>query len=112
MKLRDIFSKFNVIIDPTQKWLSFINVNLKQAVAFCIRISSIVFTIFFVIAVLRWTGLLKEVRNAFCELQGLKIAADDPVIISRPAIPSYTNDYKDIDTIKNIIDKKLKEEKQ
>lgn len=89
-----------------QPWIDLLNNNFKWALAFLIRIVSIVSTIILLMFILKWTGLAKHFVSYF---NPIKVDAEKPKQISKPSIPTHENDFKDIDAIKKMIGDKLKE---
>lgn len=93
-----------------KSWINIINTNLKWSVALLIRIITfgVIFFIFLFLA--RITGV-HDILKKTLGSKSLQVSTEEITTISKPSIPKYENDYKDIDAVKQLIEQKLKEVK-
>ena len=89
-------------------WIKILNDNLKWGIAFCIRITFIILTFLLVVYILKWAEITKDFKFFLTEVGIVEVKSEKPELISKPSTPIYKNDLKDIDSIKNLINNKLK----
>ena len=100
--------KFNLNLEGS--WLKLLNDQLKWSVAFFIRISFIVLTILFVLFLIKFSGIVKELQSIAGDRQGLGIEPKDSTIKSSPDI-NYDKELNNMaDIIKMLKGKKKEKE--
>lgn len=100
--------KFNLNLEGS--WLKLLNDQLKWSVAFFIRISSIVLTILFVLFLIKFSGIVKELQSIAGDRQELGIEPKDSTIKSSPDI-NYDKELNNMaDIIKMLKGKKKEKE--
>ena len=100
--------KFNLNLEGS--WLKLLNDQLKWSVAFFIRISFIVLTILFVLFLIKFSGIIKELKSLTTDKQEIGITPKDSTVISSPDI-NYDKELNNMaDIIKMLKGKKKEKE--
>lgn len=110
MTISTIFEKIKSSFNLENGWIPLLNSQAKWSVAFFIRISSIVLTILFVLFLIKFSGIVKELQSIAGDRQGLGIEPKDSTIKSSPDI-NYDKELNNMaDIIKMLKGKKKEKE--
>lgn len=100
-----IFEKLKSKLDLDKGWLPFINQQLKWGLAFFIRIATVVITILFVLFLIKWSGIVTDIRSLL--YKKLEITPKNSNVISSPDI-NYDKDLRSLGDIIDMLESKRK----
>ncbi len=85
-----------------ESWVATVNNSAKWGIALFMRIAFVIGIIIFIGILLRATGVDKGCSD-FLIVNGVKIKPEEPKVISKPSTPTYSDDLKDIDAVRKLL---------
>lgn len=93
-------------------WLEIINNNLKWSIALIIRISISLFLFLLIILLMKWSGVIKNIKEVINDLYNMEITPEKPVIISKPSTPTHDRELKRSQELRKLIRNRINKSKE
>jgi len=103
----NIFEKLKAKFDLENGWIPFVNEQLKWGTAFFVRITAIVLTMLFVLYLVKWSNIIKELRSIISGKERIHVTSEGSDIISSPDI-NYEKDLKGLTSVIKMLENKKK----
>jgi len=93
-------------------WIKVLNNNLKWSIALIIRVTMTLLLFVLLISILKWTGVIKSLKNFVNELNDISVQPEKPVKISQPSTPTHSKELKRSRELRNLIKERIKKSQE
>lgn len=92
-------------------WLEIFNNNFKWSIALIIRISISLLLFLLIILFMKWSGIIKNIKEVINDLSNMEIQPEKPVRRSKPSTPTHRRELKRSQELRELIKDRINKSK-